>query len=66
LLLWGYFPTHPHTHSHLTILAFPFTRASSLHRTKGLPSHWCQIRWSSATYAPRAMGHSMCTQWLVV
>ena len=30
---------HPLTHSHLTPLAFPCTGASSLHRTKGLPSH---------------------------
>ena len=30
---------HPLTHSHLTILAFPYTGASSLHRTKGLSSH---------------------------
>jgi hypothetical protein len=30
---------HPATHSHLTALAFPYTGASSLHETKGLPSH---------------------------
>jgi hypothetical protein len=28
-----------HTHSHLTTLAFPYTGATSLHRTKGLSSH---------------------------
>ena len=52
--------TSPHTHapkhSHLTVLAFPYTGASSLHRTKGIPSHWCQIRTSFATYAAGAMG----------
>jgi hypothetical protein len=37
------------THSCLTTQAFPITGASSLHRTKGLPSHWCQIRKSSTT-----------------
>ena len=26
-------------HSHLTALAFPYTKASSLQRTKGLSSH---------------------------
>ena len=30
---------HPPIHSYLTALAFLFTGASSLHRTKGLPSH---------------------------
>ena len=30
---------YPLTHSHLTALAFPYTGALSLHRTKGLPSH---------------------------
>jgi hypothetical protein len=38
LLLWGSLPP-PTTHSHLTTLAFLCTGASSLHRTKGLPSH---------------------------
>ena len=35
---------HPPTHSCLTSLAFLYTEASNLHRTKGLPSNWCQIR----------------------
>ena len=35
---------NPPTHSCLTALAFLYTRASSLHRTKGLPSHCCQLR----------------------
>ena len=30
---------HPPTHSCLPTLAFPYTGASSLHRTKDLPSH---------------------------
>jgi hypothetical protein len=53
-------------HSHFSILAFPYTWASSLHRTKGLSSHWCPTRPSSATYAAGAMGPSMCTLWLMV
>jgi hypothetical protein len=43
----------------------PNTRASSLHRSKGLSSHWCPTRPSSATYSARAMGPSMCTLWLM-
>jgi hypothetical protein len=35
---------HPPTHSCLTALAFLYTKASILQRTKGLLSHWCQIR----------------------
>jgi hypothetical protein len=36
--------THPLTNSCLTTVAYPFSGASSLHGTKHLPSHWCQIR----------------------
>ena len=54
--LWRCSPTH---HSCLTALAFPYAGASSLHQTKGLASHWCQIRPSSATYAAGATGLSM-------
>jgi hypothetical protein len=36
--------------------AFPCSGSSSLHRTKGLPSQWCQIRQSYATYLAGAMG----------
>jgi hypothetical protein len=57
---------HPPTHSCLTTLASFYSGASSLDRVKGLPSHWCQIKESSATYTARAMGPSMCTLWLVV
>jgi hypothetical protein len=46
----------PPTHSHLTTLVSPYSGASSLHRTNGLPSHWCPTRLSSATSAARAMG----------
>jgi hypothetical protein len=60
LLLSGCSPTHLPTHSHLS---FPYTGVLSLHRIKGLSSHWCQIR--PATYAAGAMGPSMCTLWLV-
>lgn len=34
---------HPSTHFCLTLLASPFPGATSLHRTKSLPSHWYQI-----------------------
>jgi hypothetical protein len=37
-------PTAQPMHFYLTALAFLYTGASSLHRTKGLPSHWHQIR----------------------
>ena len=41
---------HPPTHSYLTPIGSPFSGTSSLHRTKCLLSHWCQMRQSSATY----------------
>jgi hypothetical protein len=65
LLLWRC-SHYPPTYSCLTILAFPYAGALSLHMTKGLPYHWCQIRQSSAIYAVGVMGTSMCTLWLVV
>jgi hypothetical protein len=43
-------------------LEFFYTGVQSLHRTKGLSSHWCLTRASSAG----AMDHSRCTLWLVV
>jgi hypothetical protein len=59
------FPGLP-KYSCFTTLTFPYTEASSsLHRTKGLPSHQCSIRLSSATYVAGAMGPSMCTLGLV-
>jgi hypothetical protein len=66
LLLWGCSPTHPPIYSHVPTLAFPYTGALSYHRTKGLSSHWCPTRLSSATYAARAMCSSMYTLCLVV
>jgi len=57
------FPQSP-THSCLPTLAFPYTGASSLGRTKGFSSHWCPTKPSSATYAAGATGCSMCTLWL--
>jgi hypothetical protein len=49
-LLWGCMPiAHPSTQSCLPGLEFQCTGASSLHRTKGLPSPWCPTRPSSAT-----------------
>ena len=49
-------PTHPFP-PHLSCISY--AGASSLHRTKGLPFHWCQIRPSSATYVSGAMDPSM-------
>jgi hypothetical protein len=56
------FLPHLPTHSCLSALAFPYPGPPRLHRTKGLPSQWCQIRQSSATYPSGAM----VTLWLVV
>jgi hypothetical protein len=39
----------------------PLHWASSLHRSKGLSSHWCPTSPSSATYTAGAMGPSMYT-----
>ena len=57
---------HPPTHSCLTTLASPFDGATSLHRTKHLPSHGYQIIQSSATYLSRAMDAPMYKLWVVV
>ena len=65
MLLRGCSPTHLPTQSSLISLAFPYTGASSTHRTKGLPSHWCHIRPSSATNADGAICPSMCIVGLV-
>jgi hypothetical protein len=37
----------------------PYAEASNLHRTKDLPSQWCQTRPSSATYVSEAMAPSL-------
>jgi hypothetical protein len=63
LLLWGCAPTHPLPPP---ALIFLYTGALSLKRTKGLFSHRCWTRPSSATYTAGAMGPSMWTPWLVV
>ena len=47
---------HLHTQSCLSILAFPYPGALSLHRSKGLPSHWCPKRQSFATHAAGVIG----------
>ena len=49
----------------LSALAFPYTGTSSLHRTKGLSSHWWPTRPFSATYSAGAMSPTMCTLWFV-
>jgi hypothetical protein len=54
------------SNSQLNTLAFPYTGAKGLLRTKGHSSYWCQPTLSSATYATGAMGHSMCMLWLVI
>jgi hypothetical protein len=61
-------PTHPPTHplSYSSVPASPYTEASNLQRTKGLPSHCCQARPSSATYTSGAMDRSLYTPQLVV
>jgi hypothetical protein len=56
-------PTHPLL---LSGPGFPHTGAYSLHRTKGLSSHWCPTRPFSAAYATGAMSPNMCALWLVV
>jgi hypothetical protein len=35
----------------------------SFHKTKGFPSHWCQIRQSSAKYTTGAMGPCVLFAW---
>ena len=52
---------YPPTYSCLPSLTFPYTGALSFHRTKGLSSHQCPTKPSSATYVAGAMGPSMCT-----
>jgi len=46
---------HPLTNSCLTALASPYAGALNFHRTKGLHSHWFQIRPSSNIYISGAM-----------
>jgi hypothetical protein len=60
LSLWGCCSTH----SCLTTLEFPYAGASNLHRTKGFPSQWCQIR-PSSPYVPEDL-NPLYTLWLVI
>jgi hypothetical protein len=48
-------PIHLLTHSRLPTLAFPYTGALNTLRPKGLSSHLCSTRPSSATYAASAV-----------
>jgi hypothetical protein len=57
---------HPPTHSLLTALAFLFTGALSLYRTKGLPSHWCHIRPLQLLPLTPPLGSLLSVQWLAV
>jgi hypothetical protein len=57
------FPTHPLP---FLILAFPYIGAQSLHRTKGLSSHWRPTSPSSATYIARVTSFTKCFLWMVV
>jgi hypothetical protein len=57
-------PTYP---LYFPVLAFPYTGASSLPKTKVPSSHSLLFnKLSSATYAVGATGPSMCTLWLVI
>ena len=53
-------PAYQPTQSYFPVLAFPYTRASSLLGTKGLASHLCPTRPSSATYEAWAMSPTIC------
>lgn len=62
LPLWGCSSTHSPPHTYLPVLTFPYTRVWSFYRTKDLPSHWCQIRPSFATYVAGVLAPCMYTQ----
>lgn len=51
----------PTTPSCPKVPASSYAGASNLQSTKGLPTHWCQIRPSCVTYVCRAMASSMYT-----
>ena len=59
-------PAHYPKCSHFPEHAFPYTRSMSLLVSKGLSSHWCPTRPSSATHATGARGPSFCTLWVVI
>jgi hypothetical protein len=52
---------YPLTYPCLTPLASFYAGASSLHKAKGLPSYWCHMGPSFATYVSEAMDHSKYT-----
>jgi hypothetical protein len=56
---------YPPTHSHPPSMTFPYTGALNTLRPKGLSSHWCATRPSSAPYVASGMGRSMCIVWLL-
>ena len=64
LLLWLCSPTCPNTPASHQVI--PLHWGMELLRSKGLSSHWCPTRTSSAIYASEAMGPSMWTLWLLV
>jgi hypothetical protein len=51
----------PYPLSCFSTLTISYPPSSSLHRTKGLPSQWYQMRQSSTTYPAGAMGPPMYT-----
>ena len=57
---------HPLTHFSLPTLVSPYAGASSLHRIKGLLSHWSQKHSSYAAYITIVMDPSVYTRWLMV
>ena len=57
---------HQPTNFCFPVLAFPYTEAWNLLRTKGLSSLWYPSRPSFASYETGTMGSSMCTLCLVV
>ena len=59
-------PTHPLTPAPLLFQHLSYAGASKLHRTKGIPSHWCHPRSSSSTYVSGAMDLFLYTSWLMV
>lgn len=60
LPLWGCSPTQPSSLPRQS--SIPFYWGIKFYRTKGIPSHWCQIRQISATYV---VGEKFLTRWPV-
>lgn len=57
---------HPPTNSCITGLSSSFTHTSSLLRTKGFPTHWCEIRQSSVVYVTGVIDLNTYILWLVI